>query len=95
MDYLAIYAVVFFVIGTRAFQQKVIATNHYPAMGVVGSLIYLGEGTSILMVAHGGWTYVIAGALGAGTGVITAVYIFNQYFTSIFKKNTKESRTNG
>lgn len=94
MDYLIIYAVVFFVIGTRAFQQKVIAVNHYPAMAVVGGCIYLGEGTAILMVAHGGWTYVIAGALGAGTGVVTAVYMFNRYFMNIFKKKTKESCTN-
>lgn len=86
MEYVGIFAVVFFVIGMRAFQQKVVSANQYPLMGVVGGCIYLGEGTAVLMVVNGGWTYVVAGAFGAGTGVMCAVYIYNRYFTMMFKK---------
>lgn len=86
MEYVVIFCVVFFVIGMRAFQQKVVSANQYPAMGVVGFCIYIGEGASILMVVNGGWTYVIAGAIGAGSGVMFAVYIYNRFFINMFKK---------
>lgn len=82
MEYVNIFFTVFFVIGARAFQQKVVAANHYPGMGVVGSCIYLGEGTAVLMIAKGGTIlHVIPGAIGAGLGVMSFVYVFNRYFT--------------
>lgn len=91
MEYVGIYMVVFFVIGMRAFQQKVVSANQYPLMGLVGACIYVGEGTAVLMVLHGGMPYVFAGAAGAGTGVMAAVYIYNRYFINMFKKVAHES----
>ncbi|MNQ03245.1 hypothetical protein D3C85_159430 [compost metagenome] len=82
MEYVTIFFTVFFVIGARAFQQKVVAVNHYLGMGVVGCCIYLGEGSAVLMIAKGGtMMHVIPGAIGAGLGVMSFVYIFNRFFT--------------
>lgn len=81
MEYVSIFFTVFFVIGARAFQQKVVAANHYPGMGLCGCLIYLGEGSAVLMIAKGGTIFhVIPGAFGAGLGVMTFVYIYNRFF---------------
>lgn len=81
MEYVTIFFTVFFVIGARAFQQKVVAANHYPGMGVVGSTIYLGEGSAVLMIAKGGtMLHVVPGAIGAGLGVMSFVYVFNRFF---------------
>ncbi|MNR04262.1 hypothetical protein D3C85_1202050 [compost metagenome] len=82
MEYVTIFFTVFFVIGSRAFQQKVVAANHYPGMGVVGAMIYMGEGAAVLMITRGGTlTHVVPGAIGAGLGVMTFVYVFNRYFS--------------
>ena len=82
MEYVTIFFTVFFVIGARAFQQKVVAVNHYLGMGIVGCCIYLGEGSAVLMIAKGGtMLHVIPGAIGAGLGVMSFVYIFNRFFT--------------
>jgi hypothetical protein len=89
MQYFIVFMVVFGVIGLRAFQQKVVAANQYPLMGVVGSCIYLGEGTAIIMISKGGLMFVLFGALGAGLGVMTAVYGYNRYFTKLFIRNIK------
>lgn len=81
MEYVIIFFTVFFVIGSRAFQQKVVAANHYPGMGVVGFCIYMGEGSSVLMIVKGGTIlHVIPGAIGAGLGVMMFVYLFNRFF---------------
>lgn len=81
MQYLILYCTVFLVIGLRAFQQKVVAANRYPVMGFIGTLIYIGEGSAVLMIAKGGTLlYVSAGALGAGTGCVTFVYLYNRFF---------------
>lgn len=84
MQYLAAFLVVFCVIGLRAFQQKVVAANQYPLMGVIGTSIYIGEGTAIIMIAKGGIWVVVCGAVGAGAGVMVAVYTYNRYFTKMF-----------
>jgi energy-converting hydrogenase Eha subunit A len=86
MHYVAAFLVVFGVIGLRAFQQKVVAANQYPIMGIIGTLIYVGEGTAVIMIAKGGMWIVVCGALGAGVGVMTAVYTYNRYFTKLFMK---------
>lgn len=86
MEYFVVFAVVFAVVALRAFQQKVVAANQYPVMGIVGGCIYACEGTAIILVSHGGYSHVIPGALGAGLGCITAVYVYNRYFTTMFKK---------
>lgn len=81
MSYFIMFITVFLVIGGRAFQQKVVAANHYVGMGFVGGCIYLGEGSAVLMILRSdSFTHVMAGALGAGMGVMTFVYIFNRFF---------------
>lgn len=81
MEYVNIFITVFMVIGARAFQQKVVAANNYPGMGVVGCCIYMGEGTAVLMITKGGTLYhVIPGAIGAGLGVMAFVYLYNRFF---------------
>lgn len=95
MEYVTIFFTVFFVIGARAFQQKVVAVNHYLGMGIVGSCIYLGEGSAVLMIAKGGTImHVIPGAIGAGLGVMSFVYIFNRFFTKR-GSNVHPSRLSG
>ena len=47
MSYFIMFITVFLVIGGRAFQQKVVAANHYVGMGFVGGCIYLGEGSAV------------------------------------------------
>lgn len=91
MNYVIVFCLVFFMIGMRAFQQKVITTNHYPGMGFVGFLIYLGEGSAFLLLVKGGFTYVVVGAMGAGCGVMFAVYMFNRFFTKIFIKQGEKT----
>jgi hypothetical protein len=82
LEYVIIFFTVFFVIGSRAFQQKVVAANNYPGMGVVGFCIYMGEGSSVLMIMKGGTIFhVIPGAVGAGLGVMAFVYLFNRFFS--------------
>jgi len=83
MPYLIVFAVVFTVIGLRAFQQKVVQANHYPLMGLVGMLIYAGEGSAILLISKGGLYHVVAGAIGAGMGVVVAVYTYNRIFRKV------------
>lgn len=85
MEYFIIFLVVFGVVGARAFQQKVVAANQYPGMFIMGVLIYTGEGSAILMISKGTLYHVLFGALGAGLGVMTAVFIYNKLF-----KKTKE-----
>lgn len=81
MQYITIFFTVFCVIGARAFQQKVVAANNYPGMGFVGACIYLGEGSAILLITKGGtMMHVIPGAIGAGLGVMSFVYVFNRFF---------------
>lgn len=89
MQYVTVFCVVFMVIGLRAFQQKVVAANHYPGMGIVAAMIYSGEGTAILLISRGSWVDVICGATGAGLGVMLAVYCFNTYFSKTFLKKVK------
>lgn len=86
MEYLITFSVVFGAIGLRAFQQKVIHANQYPLMGIIGTCIYMAEGTAILLIARGGYLNILAGALGAGCGVVSAVMFYNRYFTEMFKK---------
>jgi hypothetical protein len=81
MAYLTLFCTVFMVIGMRAFQQKVVAANNYPGMGVVGTMIWAGEGSAAVMVVRGGTSlHILSGAIGAGLGVMTFVYIYNRFF---------------
>lgn len=83
MEYVNIFITVFMVIGARAFQQKVVAANNYPGMGIVGCCIYMGEGTAVLLITKGGTLYhVIPGAIGAGLGVMSFVYLYNRFFNN-------------
>lgn len=86
MDKVLMFAAVFTMVGLRGFQQKVVAATQYPMMGIVGGLIYLAEGSAVIMVAKGGYWNVAIGAIGASTGVMMAVYIYNRYFTNLFRK---------
>jgi hypothetical protein len=80
MEYLTVFLIVFGVIGLRAFQQKVVNANKYPLMGIIGMCIYAGEGSAILLIAKGTIVHVLFGALGAGLGVMTFVYVYNRIF---------------
>ena len=81
MAYLQLFITVFLVIGGRAFQQKVVAANNYPGMGIVGAMIWMGEGIAVLKVVSGGTLlHVASGACGAGLGVMTFVFIYNRLF---------------
>lgn len=81
MEYFQLFITVFFVIGGRAFQQKVVAANNYPGMGVVGTMIWTGEGIAAIKVVTGGtMMHVLSGASGAGLGVVTFVFLYNRYF---------------
>lgn len=91
MEYITVAGVVFLAIGMRAFQQKVIQSNLYLPMGVVGGLIYLMEGAAILAIANGGYYHVISGAVGAGSGVVCFVYLYNRLFTKSNKNVKKDS----
>lgn len=94
MEYLQLFLTVFCVIGGRAFQQKVVASNNYPGMGIVGACIWFGEGFSIIKVVHGGTLlHVAAGASGAGLGVMTFVFLYNQLFNK--RKVLKDGRAEG
>lgn len=83
MEYLTVYTAVFLAIGLRGFQQKVIAANRYPFMGFVGGLIYVMEGSAILLVTAGGMISVFFGSLGAGSGIMVFVYLYNRFFSKI------------
>lgn len=78
MQYLLVFAVVFTAIGLRGLQQKVVQANRYVPMGIVGVMIYLMEGTAILTIARGDIYHVVLGALGAGAGVVTFVFVYNK-----------------
>ena len=91
MSYVLSFIVVFTMVGLRAFQQKVVNANQYPLMGAIGGLIYLAEGTAVILIARGGINNVIAGACGAGIGVVLAVWTYNKYFTQLFKKTKGET----
>lgn len=80
MEYLVVFAVVFIAIGLRGFQQKVVTANRYKLMSIVGGSIYLMEGSAILMIVKGGYIHLIVGALGAGTGMVFFVYLYNRFF---------------
>lgn len=89
MDKVLMFAAVFTMVGLRGFQQKVVAATQYPMMGIVGGLIYLAEGSAVIMVAKGGYWNVAIGAIGASTGVMMAVYVYNRYFSNLFMKKDK------
>lgn len=86
MDKVLMFAAVFTMVGLRGFQQKVVAATQYPMMGIVGGMIYLAEGSAVIMVSKGGYWNVAIGAIGASTGVMMAVYFYNRYFSNLFKK---------
>lgn len=94
MEYFQLFITVFLVIGGRAFQQKVVAANNYPGMGIVGTLIWTGEGIAAIKVVTGGTMYhVLAGASGAGLGVMTFVFLYNQVFNK--RKGFKDGAAEG
>ena len=89
MQYAIVFCVVFTMVGLRAFMQKVVNANQYPLMGFLGGMIYMAEGTAVILITRGGWWNVVAGAFGAGCGVIIAVYTYNKYCTNLFKKKVE------